>query len=587
MTGIGHNGGPPLELRYYQNEAVDSLFDYFDTHGGTGADGKPVRANPLVCLPTGTGKSVVIGEFVRRAMQRHPGTRIFMATHVKELIKQNADKMRQLWPLAPLGVYSAGLGVRDTMQPITFGGVQSCVGKFPMFGRRDLLIIDEAHLVSQNADTSYLKFIEELMFGVKGVSPNSPNINPYLKVIGLTATPYRLGLGCMTNGPIFTDIAYNLCTIDGFNRLMAEGFLAPVIPKRTKTELDVSNVGMSKGEFAQNQLQDAVDKETVTFAALSEVVEAGFDRRSWLIFASGVEHAEHIAEMLNNVFGISTVCIHSKKTQTQNDEALELWQTGKVRAAVNMNSLTTGVDHPACDLIAMMRPTMSPGLWVQMLGRGTRPFDWFKVKHEDRLRLARFEGFVKTDCLVLDFAGNTRRLGPINDPVVPKQKGKGPPGDAPVRICEECGTYNHASARVCIACGAEFTFKEKLSSKASDLALIRSDLPQVEIYKVDRVVMVVHTSKTSGRDSIKVAYFCGLRTFFEYISVESTVRFFKHKSRDWFRQRYHYQTIQPTWESDCPNSNAEVLAIAHELRQPQTINVWVNKQTPEILGYGF
>jgi DNA repair protein RadD len=558
-----------MELRYYQNEAVDSLFDYFLTHGGTGSDGKPIRANPLICLPTGTGKSLVIGEFVRRAMQMHPGTRIFMATHVKELIKQNANKMREIWPLAPLGVYSAGLGVRDTMQPITFGGVQSCVGKFPMFGRRDLLIIDEAHLVSPTADTSYVKFINELMYGTKGADPNSGNVNPYLKVIGLTATAYRLGLGCMTNGPIFTDIAYNLCTVDGFNRLIAEGFLCPLIPKRTATELDVSNVGMSKGEYAQGELQAAVDQETVTYAALTELVAAGFDRKSWLIFASGVEHAEHIAEMLNNIFGIPTVCIHSKKTNAENDKALADWKSGKARAAVNMNSLTTGVDHPACDLIGMLRPTMSTGLWVQMLGRGTRPFP------------------DKSNCLVLDFAGNTRRLGPINDPVIPKQKGKGPPGDAPVKICEVCGTYNHASARVCIACGEEFTFQEKLNRHAAGLELIRSDLPQIETYKVDRVVMVAHTSKNSGRDSIKVAYFCGLRTFFEYISVESNVRFFKHKSRDWFRQRYHYQTEQFTWESDCPNTNAEVLAIAHELRQPQTINVWVNKQTPEIMGYGF
>lgn len=558
-----------MELRYYQNEAVDSLFDYFATHGGTGPDGKPIKANPLICLPTGTGKSLVIGEFVRRAMQQHPGTRIFMATHVKELIRQNANKMRKIWPLAPLGVYSAGLGVRDTMQPITFGGVQSCVGKFPMFGRRDLLIIDEAHLVSPTADTSYVKFINELMHGTKGADPNSGNVNPYLKVIGLTATPYRLGLGCMTNGPIFTDIAYNLCTVDSFNRLIAEGFLAPLIPKRTATELDVSNVGMSKGEYAQNELQAAVDKETVTYAALIELVAAGFDRQSWLVFASGVEHAEHIAEMLNNIFGIPTVCIHSKKTDAENDKALADWKSGKARAAVNMNSLTTGVDHPACDLIGMLRPTMSTGLWVQMLGRGTRPFPG------------------KSNCLVLDFAGNTRRLGPINDPVIPKQKGKGPPGDAPVRICEACGTYNHASARTCIACGQEFTFAEKLNRHAAGLELIRSDLPQIETYKVDRVVMVAHTSKNSGRDSIKVAYYCGLRTFFEYISVESTVRFFRHKSRDWFRQRYHYQTEQFTWDSDCPKTNAEVLAIAHELRQPQTINVWVNKQTPEIIGYGF
>lgn len=587
-AGIGHNGGPPLELRYYQEEAVESLFTFFNEHGGSDAAGKPVKANPLVCLPTGTGKSIVIGEFIRRAMMRHPGTRVFMSTHVKELIKQNAKKMQEIWPLAPLGIYSAGLKSRDTMQPIIFGGVQSCVGKFPLFGRRDLLIVDEAHLISPSADTSYVKFIDELTNGVEGASKNSPNINPYLKVIGLTATPYRLGLGHMTNGPIFTHTAYDLCTIDGFSRLMAEGYLCPLIAKPTATQLDISNVGKTAGDYNAGQLEEAVDKETVTYAALKECMEKAHDRHSWLIFASGVKHANHIREMLQNIFGVSCGLVHSNtadfpRSDKENEDDLEAWKAGKLRAIVNMNALTTGVDHPACDFIAMLRPTMSTGLWVQMLGRGTRPYSCYTTSPA----LAAAFPFVKLNCLVLDFAGNTRRLGPINDPVIPKPKGSGPPGDAPVRICEACGSYQHASARICTVCGTEFQFAEKLNRHASGLELLRSDLPQIETYPVSHVVITEHTSKSSGRDSLKIAYFCGLRTFYEYISVESPVRFFRHKSRDWFRQRYHYQTAQYTWDEDVPKTNAEVLALAHELRKPASIRVWVNKQTPEIMGYEF
>lgn len=562
---------PPIQLRWYQEEAVQALFDYFND---------PVRAhttnpaNPLVCLPTGTGKSVVIAEFFRRALMAYPGTRAIMATHVKELIKQNAAKMQQIWPLAPLGIYSAGLSSRDSMQPIIFGGIQSMVGKFPIFGRRDLLGIDEAHLLSPNSDTSYQKLINELKFGPEGWNEHSPETNKFLRIVGFTATPYRLGLGLMTNGPIFTDIVYDMCNIEGFARLIAEGFLCPLVPKKTATELDVSNVKMSNGEFDANQLQAAVDKETITFAALKEVVEQGQNRRSWLLFASGVEHAVHIHEMLNNVFGIPTGLVHSsnkdhKRSEAQNEADLKAWQSGQLRAIVNMNSLTTGVDHPPTDLIGMLRPTMSPGLWVQMLGRGTRPC------------------LGKANCLVLDFAGNTRRLGPINDPVIPKPKGKGPPGDAPVKLCKVCNSYNHATARICVVCGEEFKFEENINRHASSLELMRSNLPQIESFDVNHVVLVAHKSKSSGRDSIKVAYYCGLRTFYEWISVESSINFFRHKSRDWFRQRYHYQTEQYTWENDVPKTNAEVLAIAHELRQPKKINVWVNKETPEIMGYEF
>lgn len=605
------------EARWYQQEAVESLFTYFAHKQGHDERGLPIRANPLVCMPTGTGKSHVIADFTKEAMRRFPGTRVIMETHVKELIQQNARKLQEAWPLAPLGIYSAGLKQRDTMQPIIFGGIQSSVGKYPLFGRRDLLVIDEAHLVSQHQDTSYIDFIRELEWGefdptkinspeaFRAVLAQARNFNPYLKVIGLTATRYRLGLGCLTNGSIFTDIAYDLCTIDGFNRLIAEGYLSPLIPKRTKVELDVSGVGISKGEFAQNQLQAAVDKSEITYAALTEVVAQGFNRRSWLIFASGIEHAEHIGLMLNEAFGIPTCVIHSKRTDKENAESLRDWKAGKYRAAVNMNSLTTGVDHPAIDLIAMLRPTMSTGLWVQMLGRGTRPFNWFKLSPSEQFEMLAFQGFVKENCLVLDFASNTRRLGPINDPVIPKKKGEGPPGDAPVRICPTdkvdtngligCGTYNHATAKVCFVCGFIFPNQEKIGRHASNEELLRSDLPQIEPFDVQRVVLTRHVGRKSNKPNIQVSYFCAgaaPRTFYEWISVEADGKFYRHKSREWFRQRYHYegapQAFNEDWNGDVPKTNEQILALAGELRHPVKIRVWLNKaDAPEIMGYEF
>ena len=586
---------PAMQDRWYQEEAVQALFDYFATHGGTDDKGLPIKANPLICLPTGTGKSVVIAKFIMRAMQMHPGTRVFMSTHVKTLIGQNAQKMRDVWPNAPLGVYSAGLKQRDFAMPIIFGGVQSCVGKFPLFGKRDLLIVDEAHLIGEEG--RYLKFINELTNGVghNGGPPlDDYGYNPYLKVIGLSATPYRNGLGLMTNGSIFTDIAYDLCTIDGFMRLIAEGYLCPLLPKPTAVTLDVSNVGKgSDGDYSQGQLQDAVDKPDVTYRALTEAMEYGYNRKSWLVFASGTEHADHIAEMLNTMFGISAVAIHSKKTATENDDNLKLWQEGKVRAAVSMNSLTTGVDHPACDLIIMLRPTMSTGLWVQMLGRGTRPYD--STREKNPVVAAAFPG-VKLNCMVLDFAGNTRKLGPINDPVIPRKKSEGPPGDAPVKICPTdrrdvneqlgCGFYNHTTARNCFICNFEFPTSSNLNDTASELELIRSNLPQIEYFNVNRCVLTPHTS-AAGNATIRVAYFCGIRTFFEYISFESSSPFFKKRSRDWFRQRYHYQVPHPEWADDVPATNNEVLKLANDLRPPLKLKVWVNKPTPEIQGYEF
>jgi DNA repair protein RadD len=104
-----------IKLRYYQEDAISAIFKYFSSHTG----------NPILALPTGTGKSIVIAEFVRRVLQTWPGQRIIMLTHVKELIAQNAAKLQSIWPNAPMGIYSAGLNSRDMMMPIVFGGVQS------------------------------------------------------------------------------------------------------------------------------------------------------------------------------------------------------------------------------------------------------------------------------------------------------------------------------------------------------------------------------------------------------------------------------------------------------------------------------
>jgi DNA repair protein RadD len=551
--------------RWYQEEAVDELFAYFDTHGGTASDGKAIQANPLIAMPTGTGKSYVIGKFLERAFRIFPLTRVIMATHIKELIEQNARQLLRIWPQAPLGIYSAGLKQSDFIQPIVFGGVKSMAGKLDehgrsIFGHRDLLVIDEAHLVGPSADATYLQFILELLA-----------INPYLKIIGLSATCYRLGMGLLTNGPIFTDIAYDLTNIAGFSRLIAEGYLAPVFPKKPATELDVSDVGLNNmGDYADSALQRAVDKPDVTYKALTEVVQYGQQRHSWLIFAAGIQHADHIADMLNGTFGVPSACVHSKMPVKQRDERIAAFKRGELRAIINKDILTTGFDHPPIDLIGMLRPTMSTGLWVQMLGRGTRPYD-------PALHFVQGFNSRKEHCLVLDFAGNTRRLGPINDPVIPKPKGQGGrPGDAPVKICDGCGGYNHTSATHCLICGEEFVWKPGIVGTAGTEELLRSDLPVVEYFDVSRVVYSNHKSK-AGKHSIKVSYFCsGLRTFYEYVTVEGE-GFQRKQGRDWFRQR---APVEP------PETNEEILANSQYLRTPRRIRVWLNTKYPRVLPEG-
>lgn len=539
--------------RWYQDEAEYAIFDYFQA-GNIG--------NPVVGMPTGTGKSIVIANFVRRVFGYWPNQRIMMLTHVKELIEQNAEKLLSVWPTAPLGIYSAGLKSRDMILPIVFGGVQS-VSKaiqksverddgtpphLKHFGWRDLVIIDECHLLGPNEDTMYQYVIAELL-----------KINPHLKVIGLTATPYRLKQGMITDDDgLFTDLCYDITGIDAFNRLIAEGYLSPLIPKRTNVEIDTSGVRMSAGDFNGKQLNEVADE--ITYDAVKEMVEQGQDRQSWLVFASGVENAEHVASMLQS-FGIPAAASHSKLKPAENDARIKAFKSGELRALVNNNKLTTGFDHPPIDLIGMLRPTMSPGLWVQMLGRGTRPSP----------------GTFKENCLVLDFAGNTRRLGPINDPVKPRKPGKGG-GDAPVRICEVCGVYNHASARTCISCGSEFSFETKIFKTAGTEELLRSDAPVVEYFDVQKVIYNLHEKRNdqnvlTSPPSIKVSYFCGFQMFNEWVCLEHNGLPGK-RARDWWRQRH---------AEEPPVTTYEALRRVSELRVPNRIRVWTNKKYPEIL----
>lgn len=520
-----------FDARDYQLEAVKAFLAYFEENTG----------NPVIAMPTGTGKSIVLAMMLQ-AVFEFPEQRVMVLTHVKELIQQNYEKLMALWPRAPAGIYSAGLGRRDTHRKITFAGIASVAKRAAEFGKIDLVFIDEAHLVSPTQETMYIQFLTSLW-----------QANQNIKIVGLTATPWRLGQGHITTDGIFTDVCFDITTMDAFNRLIAEGYLAKLIPRRTREALDVNGVHLRGGEFIAAELQLAVDKDEVTQRAIDEALDLAADRNHWLVFASGVEHAIHITEALKDR-GVPSVAIHSNLSGKDRDQALIDFKSGKYRVAVNNNILTTGFDFPAIDCIIVLRPTASTVLWVQMLGRGTRPSP----------------ATGKADCLVLDFAGNTKRLGPINDPVIPRKKGeKG--GVAPVKLCPACDTYNHASVRFCDKCGAEFTFEVKIKSTADDTPLVRGEMPQVAVFRVDHVTYSKH-QKLGKPDAIKVAYFCGLRKFNEYVCLEH-IGYASRRARLWWAKR----TPAPP-----PHQTDKALEQVLNLPAPTHLRVWINKEYPEI-----
>ena len=341
-----------MKLRDYQDDCVDALFAYWESGG----------QNPIIALPTGTGKSLVIAEFVRRALLKYPGTNIVILAHVKELIEQNFKTLIRHWPTAPAGIFSSGLKRKDVGRAVTFAGIGT-IASVPHWFKPDLVLIDECHTVSPQETTTYRKVIA--VWEAQ---------DPTLKVAGLSATPFRLGQGMLVEpGGIFTDICFDATTRDGFNWFIAEGYLKPLIPKQTRTKYDISSVRIaSTGDYNARDLQAAVDVDSKTREAVAEMLVDGEDRKHWLVFAAGIEHAKHVAAILVEN-GIDAVAVHSKTSDADRDEAVRAFKAGEIRALVNNGIFTTGFDFPGIDYIAVLRHTTSASLWIQVLGRGTRP----------------------------------------------------------------------------------------------------------------------------------------------------------------------------------------------------------------------
>lgn len=530
-----------IKLRPYQDAAVQSLRDFF-LSGNTG--------NPLVVMPTGTGKSIVIAEFVRWAVRSYPKTRVVMVTHVKELVAQNAEKLRAIWPSAPLGIYSAGLRSRD-VAPITYGSIQTLYNKAHELGHVHLVVVDEAHMIPAKKEAMYQRFFNDLRA-----------INPKLRVVGLTATPFRMDVGSLLDGELFDEIVYDCASREAFVEFVEEGYLCPLFPIRTDQAYDVSSVRITGGEFNARDLQAAVDKESLTEQVLDETMRHASDRRAWLVFCSGIDHAIHVAESLQKR-GVSTKAVHSRMKREERDQVLADFKAGRLQAVTNNGILTTGFDYPAIDLILMLRPTRSPGLWVQMLGRGTRSLyaEGFDLSTREG-RLAAIEASQKQDCLVLDFAGNTERLGPINDPMLPRGRRKGDKdAKAPVKVCEECRCIVPAATRKCPKCGHEFPQRSRLSIQASRGELIAVDDGQ-EIPVIDIRAQIHH--KTGRPPSLRVIYSTGILEYSEWVCFEHQGYARKQAERWW---------LEGGGDMPIPSTVEEALARFGEISRPVSIFV--------------
>ena len=416
-----------MKLYPFQRRVVNDIYTHFDA--------SPVPV--VVEVATGAGKSHIIAQL---CFDLPHGARALVLTHNKEIVQQNANKLFAAYdndPMAPIGVYSAGLGSRR-IDRITVASIQSVYKCPEMFGEIHTLIIDECHLINHKGGGMYNKMIAALH-----------KLNPAIRVVGFTATPYRLGGGYLhiardlnDTGRIFRELLQPVT----MSELLHDGYLAPLHSKHTQERMDTTGVRVRQGDFVEADLYAATSPEGDA-RIVHETVHLGADALHWLFFCSGVDHAENLAAAFRGA-GIPTAAVHGRLDMADRNRRMLAHQSGQLRCLTNCNIMTTGYDFPDLDLIGFARPTLSPGLYLQMAGRGMR-----LKSHTDR-------------CLVLDYAGLVSTHGPVTHVRPPKVRG-GKRRPAPVKICpneihtddggmRQCAEIVFISAKVCPACGYKF-----------------------------------------------------------------------------------------------------------------------------------
>ncbi len=453
----------PLELRYYQKSAVAFTWEWMRNNPG----------NLCIKSPGGTGKSIIIAQLCKEAIKNWPGTRILMLTGQEELLRQNQDKMRNLWQNAPLGMYSAALGRKD-IDAITFAGIGSIFRKSELLGKVDFAIVDECDLISHHDEGMYRQLINELTI-----------INPDFRVVGLTATEFRMNHGLITDKPAIFDEIYEAISIE---KAVEEGFLAPLRSKPTKEELSVRGVHLRNGDYIPGELQKATDIPEKTLAIVKEVLDGSEGRLHWLTFCTGVDHALHVRDAFR-ALGVSCETVTGQTPKAERKQIIDDFMAGKTTCLTNAFVLSRGFDYPDIDLVVDLAPTKSPSRYIQKVVRGMRLKSHCK------------------DCKVMDFSGNIREHGPIINVRVP---GKYIPGDGvpPSKVCQnpECGEICAASARFCIACGFEFPKSEvKLERQADDIMGREPSEMNVKTW-----TWTVQKSRKTELPMIVVTYYGGL-----------------------------------------------------------------------------
>lgn len=539
-----------MKLRDYQSRALDELWTWFGKHDG---------GNPIVEACVGAGKSLMIAALAQRADIEYPGTRILVLVHQKELLEQNVDKILKIWPTADVGIYSAAVGKKQLNRQITYATIGSIYKKAYDLGRIDIVLADECHLINPKETGMWRTFLADLA-----------RTCPHARTIGWTGTPFRGNGVWLTAGDdaLFTNVATRV----KMRELLDLGFLAPLVPAPTVARIDTRDVRTSGDDYVVSELAKVTDRADLVEATCSEIVDLARDRKRWLVFAVTIEHAHHVCDALARR-GIDAEVVSSETPKHERAALIEDFRRGRLRCLVNVAVLTTGFDVPEVDFIALLRATKSPVLYVQIAGRGMRCVG---------ANIDESTANGKADCLWADFTDTTVNMGPV-DEVQGRMPSGGRKGQAPTKLCPECGSQNPAAAPQCIDCGFKFPEPERIKhgTEASSAAILSQQRESMyDVVPVEDVRYRLHR-KEGSPESLRVEYYDGLmRVASEWVCL-SHEGYARKKAESWWYTRSKINAIPS-------NTDEAIEWLDYDdniLRRPSAVVISRQGKYPSIIGY--
>lgn len=531
-------------IRPYQQRAIDALYQWWTTHERDQI--------PLLVLPTGAGKSLVIAELVRLLWDTWPESqpRTVVLVPSKELAEQNADKLVRMMPThRTVGIYSASMGRRDAHTDVIVATIGSIYRDAHLLGNIRCVLIDEAHLVNPHGLGRYRQFINDLGKLCE------------LCIAGTTATPFRGDGVWLTDGadPLFHGIA---CEVR-VGELLDAGHLAPLVRPVDviATQISTDGISTTSGDYKLDDLSERVAQYLPAVA--EETVRLAADRRKWIAFTPTVDNAHALAAEMR-ARGVTVEVVTGDTDKREREAHIAAFRAGRLRCLVTVLALATGFDVPDVDCIVWCRPTKSPVLYVQGAGRGLRPAGG------------------KTDCLWLDFSDTTERLGPV-DAIRGRKKRKGPvDASAPYTVCDECGAHvRPASAMHCPECGAKLREDEVAKARAvSDAAVLAHQLAQkISAYPVTEVRYGRH-QKSGAPDSMRVDYYSGIRRVCSEWVCLSHPGFAGAKAAQWWARRAPRE-----FAPGSTDQALEWIATGYTLAEPAVVHVNESGKWPEIIKF--